>query len=403
MRTLALALSCSLLVACGAEEEEDTTEDTPAPEAITPEEVTGEDPPQAATAGSYSLHEWGVVDVDLGDGSVEYAAGPGSAVEATTPVATGGGGGTTSASNGSGSGNDSNDDRPNIPQNTDQAVDQANSLIDQMEQATGQDIPIQVQRPRKPVVYFHLADPSQPVTIDLNVTIPNGRVVEHFPAGTLAEHGVRWSQVQIAGTSCNGGPYPTADGPACQGVADGYCEAAELSGYVANDAGCLTVGGAQQNFLFYRGDGTAPTLPLTITRADDGTVRISNEGIAQPVGPILRMRRGDDGAIQVSLVALPAQGSAIVLGMPADPANDDHREAVRDQLQELGLSGGEAQAFENAWFGELFDGEAETPHAFTDAVFFFLPSDGVDGFVRLEATPAPSTAVRAMAIRAGWR
>ena len=47
-------------------------------------------------------------------------------------------------------------------------------------------------------------------------------------------------------------------------------------------------------------------------------------------------------------------------GVPATPASDAHRETIRSQLRSIGLTDGEAAAFERAWFGELFDAAAAT-------------------------------------------
>ncbi|MGE0788542.1 MAG: hypothetical protein AB7S26_22895 [Sandaracinaceae bacterium] len=395
-----VALAALLMVACGGEE--DPGQPTETPEAVTPEEVatpgeeTSGEPstePTTATAEapSYSIHEWGLLDVDLGENQVEYAAGPGTSSGSTA---------TASNDHTTHSGRTGRDD---VDQATDEAVDVANDLFNAVDHATGGQLPVRptVGR-RKPVLYFHLTDPATPVTIRLSVNLGTGRMLEHFPGAQLTDHGVTWNDVRIGGSSCEGGPYPTSDGPACSNVADHYCEAAELAHYSSSDAGCLTFGGLEHNFLFYRGDGPAPTLPVTITRADDGTVRIQNDGIAEPVGPLLRLRRVGD-AIQVSQVAMPARGSSVSLARPSEAASDTHRDIVRDQLEEIGLTGGESQAFETAWFGELFDGAASTPHAFSDAVLYFLPEESVDGFAHLEATPPPAGTVRAMAVRAGWR
>jgi len=157
----------------------------------------------------------------------------------------------------------------------------------------------------------------------------------------------------------------------------------------------------QQNFLFYRGDGPAPDLPLTIARGADGTITVTNATMVTPVGQLLRLRRDGD-TIRVSQAAIPTQGQSVQVPVPAASATDAHREVIRAQLVTIGLTEGERRAFETAWFGELFDASADTPHAFVDAVLFFLPPAQVDGFAHIEATPAPSTTVRAMAVRAGW-
>ncbi|MCB9597396.1 MAG: hypothetical protein H6719_32020 [Sandaracinaceae bacterium] len=384
-RALTLGLALGGAVACfGCDEAAEEVEE---PEAVEPEETVV---PDEEAAPSYTIHEWGLIDVDLGERRVEFAAGPGRAEAPSHAAAAGGGDDGDEDGDGTGT-------RPRLPTTgrevVDRTVDTATGVLDAL---TGRNAPR-----RKPVLYFHLDAPSPGFRFDLTVSLgATARIVEHFPAATLADHQVTWSQVELASESCAGGPYPTAESPVCEGVADGYCEAAELGTYVSDDAGCLTFGGGQQNFLFYRGDGPAPDLPLTITRNADGTVTVTNTSMGAPVGELLRLRR-HDGAIQVAQVAIPATGSVSV-GLPATAAADAHRDTIRAQLRSIGLTDGEAAAFERAWFAELFDAEAATPHAFVDAVFFFLPASQVDGFAHLEATPAPSATARAMAVRAGW-
>lgn len=391
MRNIVCIVLSLGLTACGGE----TVEEPAEPEPVEPEEVGGTDEPDEPdeqdppAAPSYTIHEWGLIDVDLGARRVEYAAGPGRA-EA---------GGTTTASADDDDHDDDDDRLPGLPATgrevVDRATDTATNVLDALTGGGG-------ASRRKPVLYFHLGAPTPDFRFDLTVSLGStGAIVEHFPTGALAEHQVTWSQVQLGSDSCAGGPYPTADSPVCTGVRDGYCEVAELGAYGSDDAGCLTFAGTQHNFLFYRGDGPAPDLPLTIVRNADGTVTVTNATMGAPVGELLRLRRSGD-AIQVAQVAIPASGASVSVGVPASPAADSHRELIRSQLRSIGLTDGEAGAFERAWFGELFDGAAATPHAFPDAILFFLPAAQVDGFAHLEATPPPSATVRAMAVRAGW-
>ncbi len=401
----ALIYALALVLASGCDEPaedggDETIEAVIPDEAVVPHEATideatagaeGADPDAAA----YTIHEWGLIDVDLGDARAEYAAGPGQAEASSDEPSSGGGGG--EAGGRETGGRETGGRRPDLVGG---AVNTANDVLDIL---TGRP-----QRPRpgperrKPVLYFHLTEGASALSFDITIDLGSAaRMLEHYPAGALDGHQVRWSSVELGGESCTGGPYPTAQSDACQNVADDYCEAAELGAYESDDAGCLTVGGSQQNFLFYRGDGPAPDLPLTIERATDGTLTVTNTSLGEPVGELLRIRRVG-GTIQVSQIAIPAAGDTVTVGLPSLAAADEHREMVCDQLRSIGLTEGEIRAFERAWFGELFESTAETPHAFPDAVLFFLPQAQVDGFAHIEATPAPSETVRAMAIRAGW-
>jgi len=386
---LALA-AVAMLAGCG-EEASDEGDDVEEPEPVEPEEVGRE---EAEPGAHYAIHEWGLIDVDLSESRVEYAAGPGTA-DAESPDD---GPSPTASTGGSGPSDGPTTRRRRIDAQGREVVDRAFETADTVfDRLTGRRA-----RRRKPVLYFHLDAPSPAFTFDLTVSLGStARVVEHFPAGELTEHGVGWTQIGLAQETCPGGPYPAEDSEVCEGVSDGYCEAAELATYVSDDAGCLTVGGVQQNFLFYRGAGPAPDLPLTIARGADGTVTVTNATMVTPVGQMLRLWRDGD-TIRVSQSPIPQQGHSVQVPVPAAAATEAHREMIRTQLSAVGLTEGEAQAFERAWFGELFDASVPTPHAFEDAVLFFLPPAQVDGFAHIEATPAPSTTVRAMAVRAGW-
>lgn len=342
-----IAILLASLCGCGAEEESAADP--------SPTEPVTEAPPPTEEVTAYEIHEWGLVDVDLSSRVVEVAAGPGHVqpVAAPTPPA-----------------------RPPAPQN--------------------------IGAPRKPVLYFHLRDANPDFRFDVAVDLGAARVVEHWPSGDLGEHSVRWQSVGLSREHCEGGPYPTASDPVCAAVADGYCEASELAAYVTDDAGCLDLGGARQSMLFYRGDGPMPALPVTIERSPDGTVQLTNATVRAHGGTVLRLRRLPGGGIGVGQVAMPLRGASVAIPISTAPATDAHRESVRAELRARGLTPSEALAFERAWFGELFDGAAPTPHAFADAVLFFLPEGGADAYARITATPPPAVVRRAMAIRAGW-
>lgn len=368
-RITCAAAIAALTAACGAE---------PAPEPLAPEPAPAplEAPPAASEeVTAYEIHEWGIVDVDLSSRQVELAAGPGR-VTPTDPVPA----------------------RPIPVRPTPPPPAPPLAPVSPIQRPPHNGVG---SAPRKPVLYFHLRDASPSFRFDLTVSLGEGRVVEHWPGGERGEHTVRWSSVGLSREHCEGGPYPSAGDPSCAGVADGYCEVAELASYVADDAGCLDVGGQPRSMLFYRGDGASAALPITVERAGEA-LRVTNDRLARVVGEVLRLRTGADGVVRVALAPMPARGASVELPAPTEPANGAHRHAVREQLRALGLTPGEAGAFERAWFGELFDGSAPTPHAFGDAVLFFLPDGAADEYARLEASPPPAAIRRAMAIRAGW-
>lgn len=326
---------------CGSEER-------PRPEPIAEPEVR-EPPPAEITA--YEIHEWGLIDVELPTQATELAAGPGVAP-------------------------------PVVPR-------------------PRPDPGMGVGRPRKPVLYFHLRDASPDFRFDLTVHL-GVPLVEHWPEAIVTNDGaLRWENVALSSEHCAGEPFPTAGDPRCARLGS-ECELALLATYATDDSGCLRVGDAETNLLFYRASGTAPPLPVTIARGE--VIELRNDSMSAPAGAVLRLVQARRGApILVSMASMPTEGASVSLPRPTEPASDAHRAAISEQLRALGMTPSEAAAFERAWFPELFDGSASTPHAFSDAVLFFLSASEIDPWSRLEASPPPAIVHRAMAVRAGWR
>jgi len=346
------------VVACGDEDAPTEEEPITAPDEVLEGPDEGEDPEPV----EWELHEWGLIDVDLADRTLELAAGPGRANPSAAPTKVG------------------------AP-----VMQPAPPTPPAMRPA---------MRPagrRKPVLYFHVPDGAE-LDVDLSVHLGQGHFVEHWPTATLDAQTLSWS-VHLSSGHCAASSYPSVDDDACQQVSDGYCELAELSGYVADDSDCANVDGAPHPFLFYRGDGQAPELPVTVER-DGATLVLSNTSL--PGGnAVFRLRR-QANEVHASRVTMPAEGESLRIDAPTLPATDVIRNALGEELQRLGLTRAEAAAFERAWSAELFDGESNTPKAFVDALVFFLPQDAIDPYARLEAEPAPTTVRRAMAVRAGW-
>src|SRR5688572_6753362 len=110
---------------------------------------------------------------------------------------------------------------------------------------------------RKPVIYAHLVGAEQ-ATINVAARIPNGALLESWPAGERAPDGIRWSNVAVRRGAC--APMATRDLPQRGETADGYSELGELPNYVTDDHDCMTVSGSAAGLLFYRGSTRADAL-----------------------------------------------------------------------------------------------------------------------------------------------
>lgn len=332
----------TLFSACGA---------TTPTETVPSDTVSASSPPRSAR---YEVHEWGLVDVGR-DGVVELAAGPGQANAAGTAPHPG--------------------PTPGHPP-----------------AAT-----------RKPVLYFHLLEGEVQVSVGARMTY--GSMLERFPAAPLAGPSVAWEQVQVVQRACGETAYPSAGSVGCQGIADGYCESAELALYESSDASCLVVGGRDYNHLFYRGGGRGLSLPISVSSTPTSATLTNSSAYAIPYALWVsdgradpsRDRRADRMAEPTPVVNIRRFGR-VPGGTSAEVRESISVEnavsAVRAELGLLGLTSGETQAFMNAWERAVL----RAPNVGT-AVVYLLPPELVDAVSTLDLTPAPVTTRRAMMVR----
>ncbi len=275
------------------------------------------------------------------------------------------------------------------------------------------EIPIPVA---KPVLYFH-REGEGALTVDVGVSIPSGRIVEHWPlvAGAAADR-LAWQGVSIEEGNCAGSRYPNDGEAPCSGVqVPDSCEAATLATVETSDGDCVRYGGAAYDHLFYRGEiRGAPSLPLAVAR-DGDIVRATLSGGAAIPGSILRIRRSTR---QVTVAAAPAPGASVEIGSPSSPAAVG-ADALAAALRAAGLTDPEIGAFRRAWDSSLFGGEivaaGETPPTATpvaaasplgglllpasdDALVYVLPQASADALAPLTITPAPRAIRRAIVV-----
>jgi hypothetical protein len=272
----------------------------------------------------------------------------------------------------------------------------------------------------KPVLYFHRTGEG-PLTIEVAVDVPRGRIVEHWPLVDPApESSIAWRGVRVEPGTCRGARYPrgAGSGPPCVNVADG-CEASELATVETDDGDCLrTTDGASWNNLFYRGEiQGAPSLPLRLETLPDGQSRVTNTGTVAIPGQLLRLHHdGTGGADRALVVAPPGPGASIVLDAPSG-AVSDAASALSASLRTAGLTEAEARAFRRAWDATLFGpsvtaaaaAAAEAPIATATpaagafavpepwtSVVYVVPESTADGLATLRFSPAPSAVRRAI-------
>lgn len=359
MRTWTLAIgSIATLGSLGTLGCGSTTAELPppssSPESASTTTASDPAPAEAAPSPAFDVHEWGLVDVPA-SGPTEIGAGPG---------------------------------QPDQPMSV-----------------------------RKPVIYVHTDEGTAPFSMDVVARFPSGELIEHWPttsewhATTTDAASVAWHGVSVGGCASSAG----ARGPilaqrearACAAI-DGYCEVADLPGYVTNDATCLTADGFDATLLFYRGRTSQATLPLSVQRTGTSTTLSASVGGGADVLYVT-------GGRGVSL-PWPAPGASTQLPTAFTESFDGPALArsLARRLIDAGLTSPEADAFLRAWAEPLFqtgwpEGDAsavrDAPTRFRRMpsqppfVLYVMPESTVPALAELTITPTPRSVRRVMVVR----
>ena len=261
----------------------------------------------------------------------------------------------------------------------------------------------------KPVLYFH-REGEGPLSVDVEVTLASGTMVEHWPLVPTGSRGasLAWRGVSIVEGSCSGTRYPTLGEPPCNTLtgADG-CEAIELATVETPDGDCLELDGARWDHLFYRGELTsAPSFPLSVTPLGNDRFRVTIERAL--TGRLVRVR-----GTSASVIDAPAIGASVELDVPTGALGEGSDTLARS-LAQAGLSDDEVAAFRRAWDTTLFPAAAAsagetivtaTPMAgglflprTRDALLYVLSQEDAAQLATLTFTPAPERVARAMVV-----
>ncbi len=274
----------------------------------------------------------------------------------------------------------------------------------------------------KPVLYFHA---SAPITLrSVVASIPGGTIAEAWPLVPLGES-VTWNDVHVDPTAaCQPGPLPSASDAPCAALPAGEsCESTGLAAVRTQEAACVTVGGASEGLLFYRGRVTRFTPPLRFERVAGSTtdeISVTNESDVEIPGVLVRIRSevmrcetltapppaphqsvivGSDFGAQAGAEDLVETPMAEEIVAPSSTAAG--RAGLRRSARALGLTDQEVAVFLSAWGDALFgrDGEmAERTPAPREAFVYFLP-ESLDAQVStLTLDPPPRVLRRALAV-----
>lgn len=260
----------------------------------------------------------------------------------------------------------------------------------------------------KPVIYVHLQGEGDVARFTASLSTA-GRFLEEWPhsEGSTSTR-LTWDVEAKRGSCSARYRYPRAGDRHCTGIADGYCEAAELAHYETQDSACLTVDDAQWNHLFYRAQ-IAGDVPMRVTKSGENFAVASSGALP---GRLMRIQRADEASdTRVALFDAPSPGESLSLPREPDQPAAIGIAALESELGALGMSPSEIDAFMIAWQAELFGDTAERaqvplvglppydlrPKA--DALIYFLPTATLDAMVPLAFTPPPADVRRAVLVR----
>lgn len=262
------------------------------------------------------------------------------------------------------------------------------------------------QRMETPVIYFYS---ERPLSVDVAVDFPEGRMTEWFPQARFAEelvagkatgriskgNALRWQKVVVTPSS------PTL----CDTTVSLPHESAGSHYYAARETDSAlveTIAGGEkrdrEKFLFYRGVGNF-TAPLTVKPAgDDSSVLLVTNSGNDELRHIFAYEVRAQNARWLSVDRLsPNETVSIKLGDVKEISVDELRDALgatlREALTAEGLYERESAAMVKTWDDSWFAEQGTR-------VLYTLPRSWTDRVLPLQLTPAPRAIERVMVGRA---
>lgn len=289
-----------------------------------------------------------------------------------------------------------------------------------------------LQRMETPVIYFY---PRKPMTLDVAVQFPRGRITEWFPQAIEAGPSRRLANLSLTTPDAlaslawlNLDPNPaTLFGesavtnsiirwknfevlPAKQNpeLANQLPTDAKASHYFAartKDAAFVRVNSFErthpapeiEKFLFYRGVGNFQS-PLKVTMNEQGQVSLTNTGVG-PLKHLFALAIQGDRVMVVPLGNLEpghtrvTQLNAATDGKPATATVKSLARQMADALETEGLYRAEAEAMVETWRDAWFEDQGVR-------ILYVLPRAWTDSILPITLTPHPRELVRVMVGRA---
>lgn len=264
----------------------------------------------------------------------------------------------------------------------------------------------------KPVLYFH-GTGTAPIELSVaSVEAVDGVVREHWPlaaprVGEVEPTRISWAPLTLRPERC-ALLAPADRASACGALPlDEVCESLMLARTVTDDAWCVETASGPSPLLFYRSTSRGVVAPLAATIVDGGELEVRNVSDAAIPGMIVRFIESSAG-LTIVAAAPPAPGASVRIGV-IDGGEAAGRDAITVTMRELGMTDPEIAAFLGSWENELFGAPGEVvveeiPEERTmlrNTLLYFLPASMTERVSRLTFSPAPSATRRALAVWTG--
>lgn len=247
------------------------------------------------------------------------------------------------------------------------------------------------------VVYMHLVGVAR-ATVGIRVRAPGGSILEHRPTpADVTEDSVSWTRVDVRRGPCFEQTVPLDEGRA-------------LRRYATDDHDCMSIGGVDTEFLWYRATIDPDALPYqTIPRAEGGRVELTVVGGATGGPAWIRLIAGRTDALRIGHYMWgPELGRLCMLdGTEAALSVDEEQARIGRELAVRGVTSSESDAFARAWIEDLLQAPPPDRHgsietASRDLIHYWVPPQSMDGISQIAITPI-ATVRREFLVRVALR
>lgn len=261
-----------------------------------------------------------------------------------------------------------------------------------------------LMRMETPVIYFYA---MAPMSVEVGVSYPNGRLTDVFPAGAPQLPGgnlmpgasvplYSWKLDLLPPTLINAAVIPPVNGRGAH-----YQHAREVpEAWIVRGQSPLDKNAPEtretEKFVFYRGTGGGQ-LPLNVSLAGDGTATFASWSVIKSDVYLVRVRNGitrwQSAKVNVGQSSIGTRHSLKIDEAAGSQDADALAAALKQSLASAGLTASEAAAMVATWTDAWLHEEGTR-------VLYLLPRAWIDTALPLTMKPAPARLERVFVARA---